>query len=104
MDERALLRRVFDAAITAASPTTRFRPTCRSRRAAARSSAPEKAAASMARAAETHWLANRPLTSLVVTRYGHGVGPLKRIEGFEASHLVPEPAGRETARVVIVVD
>jgi Domain of unknown function (DUF4147) len=55
-------------------------------------------------AVETHWPANRPLTGLVVTRYGHGVGPLKRIEVFEASHPVPDPAGRETARVAILVD
>jgi glycerate 2-kinase len=39
----------------------------------------------MARAVETHWPANRPLTGLVVTRYGHGVGPLKRIEAGEPS-------------------
>jgi glycerate 2-kinase len=52
----------------------------------------------MARAVETHWPADRPLTGLVVTRYGLGVGQLKRIEVFEASHPVPDPAGRETAR------
>ena len=35
-----------------------------------------KAAAAMARAVEAHWPADRPLSGLVVTRYGHGVGPL----------------------------
>jgi hydroxypyruvate reductase len=56
-----------------------------------------KAAASMARAVEAHWHADRPLSGLVVTRYGHGVGPLPRIEVVEASHPVPDAAGEQAA-------
>lgn len=91
MDERALLRRIVsDNAIPANLPQP---PRGRTIVVIA-----GKAAASMAGAVETHWPADRPLTGLVVTRYGLGVGQLKRIEVFEASHPVPDPAGRETAR------
>ncbi len=53
-----------------------------------------KAAASMARAVEAHWPDDKPLAGLVVTRYGHGVGPLKRIEVVEAAHPIPDAAGQ----------
>nr|WP_321985722.1 glycerate kinase [uncultured Lichenicoccus sp.] len=56
-----------------------------------------KAAAAMAQAVETHWPADRPLSGLVVTRYGHGVGALPRIEVVEASHPVPDAAGATAA-------
>lgn len=56
-----------------------------------------KAAAAMAMAVEAHWPADRPLSGLVVTRYGHGVGPLPRIEVVEASHPVPDAAGAGAA-------
>ena len=57
-----------------------------------------KAAASMARAVEDHW--QGPLAGLVVTRYGHGV-PCKRIEVVEASHPVPDEAGRLAAERIL---
>jgi hydroxypyruvate reductase len=60
-----------------------------------------KAAAAMARAVEAHWPADRPLAGLVVTRYGHGVGPLKRIEVVEAAHPVPDVAGQEAAARIL---
>ena len=60
-----------------------------------------KAAAAMARAVEAHWPADQPLNGLVVTRYGHGVGPLGRIEVVEASHPVPDAAGQAAAARIL---
>src|SRR5208337_4179329 len=94
MTERALLRRMFEAAVQTAEPGVCVPPHL-----------PEppagrtivvgagKAAAAMARAVEAHWPPDRPLSGLVVTRYGHGVGPLACIEVVEASHPVPDAAG-----------
>src|SRR5262249_23470196 len=53
-----------------------------------------KAAGSMAQAVEENWSA--PLEGLVVTRYGHAV-PCRCIEVIEASHPVPDEAGRRAA-------
>ena len=60
-----------------------------------------KAAASMAQAVDAHWPADRALSGLVVTRYGHGVGKLARIEVVEASHPVPDMAGEAAARRIL---
>jgi glycerate 2-kinase len=102
MEERQLLRDMFEAAIAAASPDE-----------AVPANLPEppggrtvvvgagKAAASMARAVEAQWPADKPLSGLVVTRYGHGVGPLKRIEVVEAAHPVPDAAGRDAAARIL---
>ncbi len=102
MDERALLRRMFDAAIAAASPDNavpgNLPPPPRGRTVVVGAG---KAAAAMARAVEAHWPPDKPLSGLVVTRYGHGVGPLARIEVVEASHPVPDAAGREAARRIL---
>ena len=51
-----------------------------------------KAAAAMAKAVESHWPQDRPLSGLVITRYGHGV-PCRKIEVIEAGHPVPDEAG-----------
>jgi hydroxypyruvate reductase len=102
MNERALLRQMFDAAVATADPDIAVPlnlpdpPAGRTIVVGA-----GKAAASMARAVETHWPADRPLTGLVVTRYGYGVGPLRRIEVVEASHPVPDAAGHEAARRIL---
>jgi len=56
-----------------------------------------KAAAAMAQAVEAHWPPDAPLSGLVVTRYGYGVAPLRRIEVVEAAHPVPDEAGRNAA-------
>lgn len=90
-----LLRRMFDAAVAAAAP---------SRCMAAHLPSPPrgrtlvigagKAAASMAQALESLWPG--PLEGMVVTRYGHAV-PTARIEVVEASHPVPDAAGRAAA-------
>ena len=53
-----------------------------------------KGAAAMAKAVEDHWQGD--LTGLVVTRYEHGL-PCKHIEVVEASHPVPDAAGRDAA-------
>jgi hydroxypyruvate reductase len=53
-----------------------------------------KAAGSMAKAVEDHW--SGELSGMVVTRYGYGV-PTQRIEVVEASHPVPDEAGRRGA-------
>lgn len=105
MNERALLRQMFDAAIAAASPDHAVPPNLpappRGRTVVVGAG---KAAASMARAVEAHWPADRPLSGLVVTRYGHGVGTLPRIEVVEASHPVPDLAGeRAAARILAMV-
>jgi glycerate 2-kinase len=98
MKERQLLRDMFEAAIAAASPDK-----------AVPANLPEppagrtivvgagKAAASMARAVETRWPPDKPLSGLFVTRYVHGVGPLRRIDVVEAAHPVPDAAGQKAA-------
>ena len=57
-----------------------------------------KAAATMALAVEKAWPG--PLEGLVVTRYGHAV-PTERIEVVEASHPVPDAAGRLAAERIL---
>jgi hydroxypyruvate reductase len=102
MDERALLRRMFDAAVeSAAAEATvppHLPPPPRGRTLVLGAG---KAAAAMARAVEAHWPADRPLSGLVVTRYGHGVGQLKRIEVVEAAHPTPDAAGQAAARRIL---
>ncbi len=61
-----------------------------------------KAAAAMAQAVEAHWPADRPLSGLVVTRYGHGA-PTARIEVVEAAHPVPDAAGQDAARRILAL-
>jgi glycerate 2-kinase len=102
MRERQLLRDMFDAAIAAASPDkavpANLPPPPGGRTIVVGAG---KAAASMARAVEAHWPADKPLAGLVVTRYGYGVGPLKRIEVVEAAHPIPDAAGQEAARRIL---
>jgi glycerate 2-kinase len=102
MKERQLLRDMFDAAVAAASPDKAV-PANLPAPPAGRTVVvgAGKAAASMARAVEAHWPADRPLAGLVVTRYGHGLGPLKRIEVLEAAHPVPDAAGETAARRIL---
>src|SRR5271165_3443751 len=102
MDERALLRLMFDAAVESAAAETAVPPHL-PRPPAGRTIVvgAGKAAASMAHAVEAHWPPDKPVGGLVVTRYGHGVGPLARIEVVEASHPVPDAAGREAAERIL---
>src|SRR5262245_40258869 len=99
--ERALLRRMFDAAIDAAQPARCLPPHL--------PSPPKgrtivigagKASAAMARAFEDHWPG--PITGLVVTRYGYAV-PCKRIEIVEAAHPVPDAGGLAAAKRILAM-
>jgi glycerate 2-kinase len=96
-DARALLRDLFDAALSAARPATCLAPHID------RLQPPKgktvvigagKASAAMARAVEDRW--RHPLEGLVVTRYGYGE-ICKRIEIVEAAHPVPDEKGRAAA-------
>ena len=96
LEAEALLREAFQTALLAADPAATL--------SAYLPSPPEgrlvivgagKAAASMARAAETFYSTTYPgvkLEGLVITRYGHGV-QTERIKVVEASHPVPDAAG-----------
>ena len=102
MRERRLLRDMLAAAIAAASPDRAVPanlPSPPNGRTVVVGAG--KAAASMARAVEAYWPTDKPLSGLVVTRYGHGVGPLKRIEVVEAAHPVPDAAGQTAARRIL---
>ena len=59
-----------------------------------------KASAAMARAFETAW--SGPLEGLVLTRYGHAV-PCDQVEIVEASHPVPDAAGKRAARRILAL-
>jgi glycerate 2-kinase len=102
MKERQLLREMFEAAIAAASPDKAVPPNLPPPPAGRTMVVGAgKAAASMARAVEAHWPADKPLSGLVVTRYGHGVDPLKRIEVVEAAHPIPDAAGQQAASRIL---
>lgn len=94
-DPRTLLRAMFDAAIAAAQPDKTL-PAYLPKSPKGRTLVVGcgKAAGSMAKAVEDHWPGE--LSGMVVTRYGYGV-PTKRIEVVEASHPVPDEAGRRGA-------
>jgi len=92
-DRRALLRRLFDAAIAAAQPARCLPPHLPAPPAPGGRTiviGAGKASAAMARALEDHWPG--PLEGLVVTRYGYEV-PCRRIEIVQAAHPVPDAAG-----------
>jgi hydroxypyruvate reductase len=100
---RALLVKMFEAAVESAQPVHCIPPALAS---ILPSPGPGrtivigagKASAAMAQALERHWAG--PLTALqglVVTRYGYAV-PCERIEIVEAAHPVPDEAGLHAAR------
>jgi glycerate 2-kinase len=66
-----------------------------------------KAGGAMAQAVEALWPADKPLSGLVVTRYGHTperpVGLAERIEVVEASHPVPDAAGLAAAERILAL-
>ncbi len=100
-DRRPLLRAMFDAAVAAASPALcvpPYLPVPPKGRAVIVGAG--KAAASMAAAVEANWPG--PIQGLVVTRYGHAV-PCARIEVVEASHPVPDEAGRAAAARILAL-
>lgn len=96
---RALLRRMFDAAIGAAQPALcvpRHLPQPPRGRLVVIGAG--KASAAMARAVEDNWAGD--LSGLVVTRYGYEV-PCRRIEIVEAAHPVPDAAGLAAAERIL---
>jgi hydroxypyruvate reductase len=95
IDQRSLLRAMFEAAIAAALPDKSL-PAYLPKPPKGRTIVVGcgKAAASMGKAVEDHWKAE--LSGLVVTRYGHHA-PTRKIEVVEAAHPVPDLAGREAA-------
>jgi hydroxypyruvate reductase len=99
IDPAAFLRRLFDAAVAAASPDIcvppHLPPAPRGRTVVVGAG---KAAAAMARAVEDRWAG--PLSGLVVTRYGHSV-PTRHIEVIEAGHPMPDEAGTVAARRIL---
>jgi glycerate 2-kinase len=93
---KALLRRMFDAAVAAAQPSVvlpRHLPAPPRGRTIVIGAG--KATAAMAAALEAHWPG--PLEGLVVTRYGYG-DDVRRIEVVEAAHPVPDAAGLAAAQ------
>lgn len=100
MQDRDLLRAMFDAAVAAADPLTGIRqhlpsppPTGKTVVIGA-----GKGAAQMAAALESLWLS--PLEGLVVTRYGYGC-ETRSIKVVEAAHPVPDAAGLHAARRLV---
>ncbi|MCC5974810.1 MAG: glycerate kinase [Rubellimicrobium sp.] len=90
-EDRALLVRLFEAAVAAADPVAALRPHLPARppgRVVVVGAG--KGAAHLARAFETLW--DGPLSGVVVTRYGYGL-PCDRIRVMEAAHPVPDAAG-----------
>jgi hydroxypyruvate reductase len=99
LEPRALLRRLFDAAIDSAQPARhiqRFLPSPPRGRLIVVGAG--KASAAMARAVEDHWAG--PLSGLVVTRAGYAV-ECRRIEIAEAAHPVPDSSSVQAARRIL---
>lgn len=95
MDYRALLTKLFEAAVQAAQPDhclpSNLPPPPRGKTLVIGAG---KASAAMAQVLERHW--SGPLSGLVVTRYGYAV-PCNRIEILQAAHPVPDAAGLTAA-------
>ncbi|MGE5170610.1 MAG: glycerate kinase type-2 family protein, partial [Rudaea sp.] len=99
LDERRLLRALFDAAVASAQPArvlARQLPAAPTGRTIVVGAG--KASAAMAQALEARW--DGPLEGVVVTRYGYGV-PCRRIAIVEAAHPVPDQAGVAAAQRVL---
>lgn len=97
-ETKALLTRIFDAAVNAAHPAHCLRPHLPPAPAGGKVIvlAAGKAGGSMAEVAEQHYLAAglapERLVGIAVSRHGYG-RPLKKIEMVEAGHPVPDAAG-----------
>jgi glycerate 2-kinase len=99
LEPRALLRRMFQAAIDAAQPALCVPPHLpRPPRGRLVVIGAGKASAAMARAVEDNWRGE--LSGLVVTRYGYSV-TCRRIEILEAAHPVPDAAGLAAAQRIL---
>jgi len=105
-DPKAFLRQLFDAAVRRAMPlhnTQAFLPDPPKGRTLVLGAG--KAGGAMAHAVEAFWPLDKPLSGLVVTRYGHTPdrpqGVPQRIEIVEASHPVPDKAGLEASQRIL---
>jgi glycerate 2-kinase len=99
LDEKSLLRSLFETAISAADPArvlARHLPPPPKGRTLVIGAG--KAATSMARAVEAAWPGE--LSGLVITRYGHHL-PTRKIDVLEASHPVPDAAGLAASRQLL---
>ncbi len=107
-DPRAFLRALYDAAVARALPaenTAAWLPPPPKGRTVVIGAG--KAGGAMAAAVDALWPAGAPLSGLVVTRYDH-VPPAYRarpgrIEVVEASHPVPDEAGRQAAARILAL-
>ncbi len=108
-DPRAFLRQLYDAAVQRALPahnTAAHLPPPPALPGRTVVLGAGKAGGAMAAAVDALWPANAPLSGLVVTRYDHVPPAYKavlqkgagRIEVVEASHPVPDEAGRQAAQ------
>ena len=102
-DPRAFLRSLYDAAVARALPaeiTAQHLPAPPKGRTLVIGAG--KAGGAMAAAVDALWPADAPMSGLVVTRYDHVPPAYKakpgRIEVVEASHPVPDEAGRRAAQ------
>ncbi len=92
---RALLEKMFHAAVAAAQPDICVPPYLpKPPRGKLVVIGAGKASAAMAAAVEAHWPGS--ISGIVVTRYGYAV-PCRRIEIVEAAHPVPDAAGMHAA-------
>ncbi|MGI9508303.1 MAG: glycerate kinase type-2 family protein [Geminicoccaceae bacterium] len=97
--QRHLLRRLFEAAVDAATPSRLIKsylPAKPKGRTIVLGAG--KASAAMAREVDEHMQGE--VTGLIVTRYGHAA-PCDRIEVVEAAHPVPDEAGRSAAARIL---
>ncbi|MEK9752197.1 MAG: glycerate kinase [Rhodospirillaceae bacterium] len=100
-DPKALLDRIFKAAVAAADPklcVPLHLPEPPKGRTLVIGAG--KASAVMAQAVEENWPADKALSGLVITRYGYAK-PCTRIEIVEAAHPVPDQAGLDAARRMV---
>ncbi|MCS6809887.1 MAG: glycerate-2-kinase family protein, partial [Tepidimonas sp.] len=103
---RALLQRLFEAAVQRAQPAhvlPGWLPAPPRGRTLVLGAG--KASAAMAAALQAHWPAEHPLSGLVVTRYRH-IPPGAtggRIEIVEAAHPVPDAAGWQAAQRMLAL-
>ena len=107
-DPQAFLRQLYDAAVQRALPllnTAAYLPTPPNGRTVVLGAG--KAGGAMAQAVEALWPTDKPLSGLVVTRYGHTpphpAGVPKRIQVVEAAHPVPDAAGLAAAERILAL-
>ena len=103
---QVFLLQLFDAAVRRAMPlhnTQAFLPAPPKGRTLVLGAG--KAGGAMAHAVEALWPVDKPLSGLVVTRYGHTpdrpLGVPQRIDIVEASHPVPDKAGLDASQRIL---